>query len=249
MWFALSSFHLRVLQPGRLAMTNTPNVDLVQPIKEHASRLNVGCGQSPTAGWKNYDCSLSVFLARWPITAVLLRVLGMLDSNQRQFIAFAKQSEIRWADITRRIPVPAQSVEVLYSSHMLEHLDKSEVTHFLAEARRVLIPGGIIRLGVPNIRFHVDNYLQHNDADKFIEDTLLTRPRNRTLRQKLKYLCIGDRHHVWMYDGRSLCKLLSSAGFQNPCIMECGITQIIEPGELNLREREPESVFAEAFNA
>jgi predicted SAM-dependent methyltransferase len=131
---------------------------------------------------------------------------------------------------------------------MLEHVDKDHAMRFLKEARRVLITGGVIRLAVPSIRYHVDEYLQHKDADRFVEATLLTRPRNRTLLDTLKYLWTGDRHHVWMYDGESLCKLLSTAGFRNYQVMEPGTTMIREPGELNLREREPESVFAEAIN-
>lgn len=212
------------------------------------SRLNVGCGQTPTAGWKNYDNSPSVRLARRPITALLLDKLGMLDSRQKEFIAFAKLSEIQWANVTRKIPEPDRSVEVLYSSHMLEHLDKSEAMHFLNEVRRILISGGMIRLAVPDIHYHVDNYLQHKDADRFIEETLLTRPKNKSFLDKLKYFWVGDRHHLWMYDGDSLCKLLSVAGFQNAQVMEPGTTKIKDPGQLNLREREPESVFVEAVN-
>ena len=30
-------------------------------------RVNVGCGSSPTPGWVNFDNSLSVRAARWPL--------------------------------------------------------------------------------------------------------------------------------------------------------------------------------------
>lgn len=218
-------------------------------IKEHGPlRLNVGCGQTPTAGWKNYDNSPSVRLARRPILAGLLDRLGLLNGWQKEFIAFARHSAIAWADVTRAIPEADHSVEVIYSSHMLEHLDKADALRFLQEARRVLVPGGIIRLAVPNIGYLVQEYLRHRDADRFIEDTYLTRPKNATLWAKLKYLWIGDRHHVWMYDGDSLCRLLRSVGFIHAEAMAPGGTGIINPGALNLREREPESVFVEAVN-
>lgn len=212
------------------------------------SRLNVGCGQTPTPGWKNYDNSWSVRLAHRPIAARLVGIVGRLEPWQKEFMAVARRSGIQWADVAKRIPEPDRSVAVLYSSHMVEHLDKDQVLRFLKEARRVLLPGGIIRLAVPNIRFHVDNYLQDRDADKFIGATYLTCQRPKSLLDKLKYLLVGERHHQWMYDGESLCKLLSSVGFQKPQVMEPGTTMIKEPGQLNLREREPESVFVEAFN-
>jgi predicted SAM-dependent methyltransferase len=211
-------------------------------------RLNVGCGQTPTTGWKNYDNSWSVRLANKPIIALVLSKVGILKKWQRDFIGLAKRTGIQWADVTRKIPELDQSVEILYSSHMIEHLDKDQVSGFLKEARRVLAPGGIIRLAVPNIRFHIDNYVQDNDADRFIEKTLLTRPRPKTFFDKLSYLLVGDRHHKWMYDGESLCNKLSAAGFREPRVMEAGTTLIQDPGQLNLREREPESVFVEAIN-
>jgi SAM-dependent methyltransferase len=215
------------------------------------TRVNVGCGRSPTAGWKNYDNSWSVRLARRPVLALLLGKLGMLKEGEKLFIADAKRLGVRWADVTRKIPEPDGSVEVLYSSHMVEHLDRAQAARFLNEARRVLAPGGIIRLAVPDILFHVENYLRHKDADKFVEDTRLSRESpegSKTLWKKLRYLAVGDRHHQWMYDGESLCRLLSSAGFKDPRVMEPGTTRIQEPGPLDLLERVPESVFVEALN-
>ena len=42
----------------------------------------------------------------------------------------------------------AGSADVLYSSHMIEHLNQTEMRLFLKEARRCLVSGGIIRLVV-----------------------------------------------------------------------------------------------------
>ena len=132
---------------------------------------------------------------------------------------------------------------------MIEHLEKLDVASFFKEARRILKSGGIIRLAVPNIKYQVDNYLKDGDADKFIESTYLTRKKPKTIIAKIKHLLIGDRNHQWMYDGKSLCNLLSSAGFEEPKILEPGLTTIPDPGTLDLKERSPESVFVEAVNA
>ena len=108
--------------------------------------------------------------------------------------------------------------------------------------------GATIRIAVPNISFHIENYLNSEDADRFIEATHLTRKRPKSIASKIKYLITGDRNHQWMYDGKSLCKLLLSAGFEEPVVMAEGHTNIVNPGALNLRERSPESVFVEAKN-
>jgi hypothetical protein len=93
----------------------------------------------------------------------------------------------------------------------------------------------------------VERYLASGQADPFVERIFLERTKPRTIFEKVKYLMVGDRSRKWMYDERSLCNLLSASGFQNVKVMEPGSTVIEEPGALNLRERSPESVFAEGL--
>ncbi len=47
-------------------------------------------------------------------------------------------------------------------------------------------------------------------------NTLLCIENKKTLLDKLRFLILGDRHHKWMYDEKSLCRLLESAGSANP---------------------------------
>ncbi len=131
---------------------------------------------------------------------------------------------------------------------MLEHLDHDEVKSFLKESFRILMPNGIIRIAVPDIKKMVDRYLVHGDADIFLEETFLTRKRPKKLIDKLKYLIIGDRNHQWMYDGTSLIRLLSSMGFRNVHVVSAGETAIPDPDGLNLYEHEDESVYVEAYS-
>jgi predicted SAM-dependent methyltransferase len=212
------------------------------------TRVNIGCGQSPTPGWRNYDNSLSVRLARRPLLAGLCERAGLIGRNQREFIAFAKAHRIEWADSTKHIPLPAGSVEVLYSSHMVEHLDSEEARSFLAEARRVLKPGGVIRLALPDLRKLVDYYQATGDADEFLHRTYLCHRKPKSLVERLKQALVGNREHYWMYDAASLTKLLASAGFVNVRVLPAGRTHIADPGGLDLYERDDESVYVEANN-
>jgi predicted SAM-dependent methyltransferase len=211
-------------------------------------RVNIGCGRIPTEGWHNYDNSWSIRLAARPLLAGIMSKFNLLSEPQEKFISFAKSSSIRWADATKHIPEQDNSVDAIYSSHMLEHLDREDAQKFLAEARRILRHGGVIRLSVPNIKNVVENYIKDGDADKLIENTLLTRKKPKTVLEKIRYLLIGDRNHQWMYDAHSLCKLLLSVGFKDARAMEPGSTMIYEPGNLDLRERFPGSIYVEAIN-
>jgi predicted SAM-dependent methyltransferase len=211
-------------------------------------RVNIGCGQTPVPGWYNYDNSLSVRLAKYPLLTLFLDKLGLLKESQREFISAGRKTNITQADATKRLPFKDKSVEVIYSSHMLEHLDPEEVRMFLKEARRVLMPNGILRIVVPDLKKLVTRYMEIRDADDFISKSHLTRLKPKTLSQRLKYLIVGDRHHLWMYDGLSMVRLLSEMGFKEPKVLPAGQTTISDPGELNLYEREDDSVYIEAYN-
>lgn len=210
--------------------------------------INIGCGCNPTENWINYENSASVRLAKMPILTRLMNSLGLLDERQRQAIAFFKEKSIQYADARKRIPEVDHSIDVLYSSHMLEHLDVTEAQAFLAEAKRVLKHNGYIRLAVPDIRLFIDDYLQTGDANKFMDETGLSRRSPQRLRKKILFLFIGDRGHKHMFDGTSLCKLLASAGFKDTKVMPEGETMIPNPGTLDLAERSPASVYVEAVN-
>ncbi|NJL55953.1 methyltransferase domain-containing protein, partial [bacterium] len=54
-------------------------------------------------------------------------------------------------DLRQGIPFPDDSFTVVYHSHLLEHLPKSAAEPFLRECYRVLEPGGILRVVVPDL--------------------------------------------------------------------------------------------------
>lgn len=210
------------------------------------TRINIGCGQTPTAGWKSFDNSFSLRLSKIPYLDDILYKLKLLEASQYQFIKFARENDIEYGDATKGLPLQPESCEVVYSSHLLEHLDRSEANKFLRETFRVLQPGGIIRIAVPDIRKQIAQYNKSGDADAFIEATHMCVPRPHTLLQKIRLLLFGPRHHQWMYDGNSLSNLLKKHGFIEVSIMPAGKTNIIDPGSLDLRERSSESVYVEA---
>ena len=53
-------------------------------------------------------------------------------------------------DLTTPIPLPNGSVERILSEHFLEHIDEAGIVHILGECHRLLQPGGVARLAVPD---------------------------------------------------------------------------------------------------
>jgi predicted SAM-dependent methyltransferase len=157
----------------------------------------------------------------------------------------ARSRRVRFANVVRRIPCPDSSAEAVYSSHMIEHLDRREAQAFLAEVRRVLMPGGVVRLAAPDLARLVHGYVTDGNANEFIVATHMAQPRPAGLLQRLSLALTGPRHHLWMYDGRSLSSLLLCAGFEDVCVIPPGTTKISDPGQLDLEERAAESVYVE----
>ena len=130
---------------------------------------------------------------------------------------------------------------------MLEHLDRFEADKFLQEAFRVLAPGGTIRLAVPDLENRIKAYNENQDANEFIESLHMSISKPRRIQERIKLLLVGLRHHNWMYDQYSLCKLLQDHGFSNAVALVAGETRIANSNGLDLREREEESLYVEAI--
>ncbi|MCH2179233.1 MAG: methyltransferase domain-containing protein [Mariniblastus sp.] len=63
-------------------------------------------------------------------------------------------------DITQGIPCPSDSLSAVYHSHILEHLKPEEGIDLLRECYRVLEPGGILRIVVPDLEKIAELYLK-----------------------------------------------------------------------------------------
>jgi predicted SAM-dependent methyltransferase len=209
-------------------------------------RLNVGCGQAPSAGWLNYDNSPAVWLAKSALLARLLRGAGLIDLGNFEFAAFCRTNEVRYANAAKRIPQSTGTVDAVYSSHMIEHLVRDDAWAFLLECHRVLRSGGRLRLVVPDLHALVHQYLQRGNADNFLGQMQFETHLPAGLLAKLRWLLFGGRGHHWMYDARSLGDLMGEAGFVDVEMMESGQTRISCPAGLDLRERQIESIYLEA---
>lgn len=56
------------------------------------------------------------------------------------------------------LPLADDSVDNIYSSHCIEHIEPNRIRHVISELYRVLRPGGLIRIVVPSFRKGVFYY-------------------------------------------------------------------------------------------
>lgn len=80
------------------------------------------------------------------------------DWENVDFVAAAPA--VRAHDLRQGVPYPDESFDFVYHSHLLEHFPKRAAPLFLRECRRVLKPGGVIRVVVPDLERIVELYLE-----------------------------------------------------------------------------------------
>ncbi|WP_052269771.1 MULTISPECIES: class I SAM-dependent methyltransferase [Streptomyces] len=121
-------------------------------------------------------------------------------------------------DISDPLPFDACSVDWVYAEHLVEHVPLGTVTSWLREVRRILRPGGILRLTTPDLERYVRGYLDDRGA-------FFTRHRRRlrTLRvgppmpERRAFMLNQIFYHFghrWIYDEDELRHALDSAGFE-----------------------------------
>lgn len=208
-------------------------------------RLNVGSGPHVVPGWTSIDKSLAPLLDRAPLIKKAFTRIGILDRSQDRTVW--PRGIIR-LDVTKRLPYETGTVDAIYSSHFVEHLDRAEADRFLRESLRVLRAGGVLRLAMPDLQKAARDYLARLDggdaeaANAFI-DFLYFRPEHHGSHLRRLVLRALHRPHGWMYDAVSLAARLRAIGFERVTERPTGEADCPDADILDTR---PESFFLEA---
>ena len=168
---------------------------------------NFGCGMRCVPGWLNVDGSLTALLGsrRFSfINKLLYRVAG-----SSAFYSFSEYNEIirisglLFSDLRNGVPFADNSLDVVYTSHFLEHLNKQDGRHFLKECYRALKPGGLLRISIPDLEIAFTSYYKEEKVEEMLD--------------LFFYNSDGaDFHsHKYNYNFQSLKKILEEDGFRN----------------------------------
>lgn len=169
-------------------------------------RLNLGCGSQIIDGWINVDYSLGAKLSKIPLFGLINRRFKFfkLDWDKRIFLH----------DLTKKFPWEEKSVDVIYSSHTLEHFTRVEGLNFLKECHRVLKYDGIIRIVVPDLQVIVDQYKNKVfPANEFVERLLVLYEKEKSSLKSL-LMPLVQFPHKCMYDTPTLLAVMSDIGFE-----------------------------------
>jgi predicted SAM-dependent methyltransferase len=170
-------------------------------------KLNLGCGSHTPEGWVNIDYALGARLAKIPFFRFINKKIGLfrMDWNGR----------IKIHDLRRPFPFDNGSVDIIYTSHTLEHFSKQQGERFLKECHRVLISGGVLRVVVPDLESIVSDYTTGKiAADAFLDKLCVICDTSGM--GFFKRLLATQIHfpHKCMYDTKTMLGRLREIGFQ-----------------------------------
>jgi predicted SAM-dependent methyltransferase len=126
--------------------------------------------------------------------------------------------EVAW-NLARPLPFEDGSVDGLFHEHLLEHLSLADGEHFMRECHRVLKPGAIARVGVPDAGRLIQSYAGDRT---YLQDLHPDRPTAMLALQELFYW----HRHCTMFDVETLALVFESAGFRDPVERSFGETAL-----------------------
>jgi len=152
-----------------------------------------------------------------------------------------------WLDVRCGLPFANQSVESIYSTHMIEHLYPDELEELLRECARVLKPRAGLRLIVPSLRSAVLAY-QENRRDWFCDSF----PRHfDSVGGRFSNFVFCDGQHRTAFDFGYLEEVLSKTGFGQVQESAEGLSRLygekVPSFDPNDVAELPRSLYVEAF--
>lgn len=115
-------------------------------------------------------------------------------------------------DLNCGIPAHDNSLDLVYHSHMLEHLNFQEGIFFINECYRVIRPGGMMRLLVPDLELFTKAYLEKdmfflNEYRKCLDNSTYVTP------GAIFMGMLHNHEHKMGYDFETIQWLLYKTGF------------------------------------
>lgn len=119
-------------------------------------------------------------------------------------------------DLVKGIPAADNSLEVIYHSHLLEHLSYAEGISFIKACYRVLQPGGIMRVLVPDLELWSRNYIDNNQFffDEYRRGGLADDKELYPTKGSIFMGMLHNHGHKMGYDFETLSHVLMTAGFE-----------------------------------
>lgn len=175
------------------------------------------------------------------------------DATTRQGRIFLLDGESCFTelDITKQLPFESGSMDWVYAEHLIEHVPLDVGVAWLAELRRTLAPGGLLRLTTPDLRKYAESYLSDDgffaDHRQRLLEVLAPAPPMPSRPAFMVNQLFQMYGHRWIYDLDELRYALGRAGFDPAAMRVCGFRSGSRPdvAELDRAIRSDETIYVE----
>ena len=120
-------------------------------------------------------------------------------------------ANISW-DLKNGIPLKDNSVDLIYSSHLLEHIAFKELILFLKECKRILKNNGVFSVCVPNAGNYLNAYFKGETFENNYYPPALIETGSKI--DQINYMAYMDGTHKYLFDEENLINTLLTAGFK-----------------------------------
>ncbi len=144
-------------------------------------------------------------------------------------------------DIREGLPLEDESIDYAVSNHALPEIPYSDLLPTLDELRRVLKPGGVLRLALPDMDKGIDAY-RSGEEDYF----LIPNEEWRSIGSKFVVQMVWYGYSRTMFNHDFVAELLIKAQFSQVTRCEFQQTASPYPEIVEIDNRERESLFVEA---
>lgn len=176
--------------------------------------INLGCGIDSPEGWLGVDGGVTHAFVHAAPDAVARRLFKRFRMSKGysydDYAAKVKGMDIVHHDLLAGIPFADGSVPHVFTSHFIEHLFRPQAVEVFREARRVLRPGGVLRVTVPALEHKAERLraalAEFDDGDPTALQPFVTSDR-------VGYYSPFSTHR-WMYDFGEMERALQEAGFE-----------------------------------
>ena len=152
-------------------------------------KLHLGCGRNLLGGWINTDFNTAKF-------------------QGSDFL-----------DVTEKFPYDDNSVDYIFSEHMIEHINYQDGKFMIEESFRVLKSGGKIRISTPDLKFLINLYTEDKTdlQKKYIDYSVNHKSYNVSIGTDTFIInnFVRDWGHTFIYDEKTLKSLFESVGFSD----------------------------------
>jgi predicted SAM-dependent methyltransferase len=144
-------------------------------------------------------------------------------------------------DLRRYLPLADRSVDYAVAIHVLQDMAWADIPAALAQVHRVLRPGAVLRLALPDLDRAIDAYRRADTAYFYVPDTDARSLGAKLVTQMVWY---GSVRTPFTFDFAE--ELLVNTGFTNVARCAFRETHSAHAQIVDLDNRERESLFVEA---